>query len=144
MTPAEVIDLLTVAAAYDRRTVGEADVEAWSDAATREKWTFAEAQEAVKSHYASSAQFLMPGHVTERISRGRRPIGQPPKYVGLTPEQQEFEQLNRARMVGLIGPAFSMPTDQPQQPVRDDAAREAARRELNAIRHEPRPREESA
>lgn len=71
MTPDEIINLLTAAAAFDRRKVGEADVRAWADAAGRGRWTYDEALEAVKAHYADSTAWLMPGHVTEAI-RARR------------------------------------------------------------------------
>lgn len=149
MKPAEVIDLLTLAAAYDRRTVGQADVEAWRDAANRGRWTYDEAREALQEHYATSTGFLMPGHITERINRGRRPIGQPPKYEGLTPAERELEKLNRGRVVGLIGGSFAMPRETAEgRTNHDDEGRTAARAELDAIRsrvdHQPLPRQEPA
>lgn len=72
LTPDDVVDVLTVAAAYDRRTVGQADVHAWSDAAERGRWTRDEALDAVKAHYAASTAWLMPAHVTERIRAERQ------------------------------------------------------------------------
>lgn len=78
MTPAEVIDLLTVITMYDRRTVGETDVHAWHDAAQRARWTLPEATEAAKKHFATSRDtWLMPGHITELIRTERR---QPAPY----------------------------------------------------------------
>lgn len=71
MTPDEIINLLTVAAAYDRRKAGQADVHAWADAAARARWTYPEALDAVKAHYANSSEWLMPAHITEAI-RARR------------------------------------------------------------------------
>ncbi len=63
----QIIDLLTAAAAYDRRNVGEGDVHAWSEAARRAGWTFDKALNALHEHYATSSAWLMPGHITERI-----------------------------------------------------------------------------
>jgi hypothetical protein len=67
MTRDEVIELLQIAASYDRRTIGETDVTAWEDAAIRGRWTAQQAQEAIKRHYATSSAYLMPGHVTEAL-----------------------------------------------------------------------------
>ncbi|MCF3939929.1 hypothetical protein [Gordonia tangerina] len=73
----EVIDLLTAASAYDRRTIGEGDVVAWSEAAHRAGWTFPKALDALHEHYAKTSQWLMPGHITERlrlVSRQPAPV----------------------------------------------------------------------
>ena len=63
----EVVDLLTAASAYDRRTIGEGDVRAWSEAANRAGWTFEKALDALHDHFASTSKWLMPGHITERL-----------------------------------------------------------------------------
>ncbi|QMU19331.1 hypothetical protein [Gordonia rubripertincta] len=68
----EVVDLLTAASAYDRRTIGEGDVRAWSEAATRAGWTFEKALDALHDHFASTSKWLMPGHITERIRLSTR------------------------------------------------------------------------
>lgn len=68
----EVIDLLTAASAYDRRTIGEGDVHAWSEAARRAGWTFPRALDALHDHYAKTSQWLMPGHITERLRLAAR------------------------------------------------------------------------
>ncbi|GAA2376401.1 hypothetical protein [Gordonia cholesterolivorans] len=68
----QTIDLLTVIAAYDRRSSGEGDIAAWSEAARRAGWTFPEAVEAVHAYFAESSKWLMPGDVTERIRVARR------------------------------------------------------------------------
>jgi len=65
MTIEEVIDLLTTAAAYDRRTVGEADVVAWHRAVA--DLDFLDAQDAVIGHYAETTDWLMPAHVRKRV-----------------------------------------------------------------------------
>lgn len=80
MTTDEVVDLLTAAAAYDRRTVGRGDVLAWTEVAHRARWTFAEALSAMHQHFATSTEYLMPGHITTLIKAERR---QPPRYQRL-------------------------------------------------------------
>jgi hypothetical protein len=145
MTPDEVIDLLTLAAAYDRRTVGQADVEAWLDAATRMHWTATAAQEALKAHYASSTQFAMPGHVTDRIRQDRR---YPAPAAGLLGPAAPASDDHRVTVMGQIrefAGRFGLPREVRQARARDVAARERARRELDAIRDDkPAPRQEPA
>ncbi|MEJ9078830.1 hypothetical protein WKY82_10450 [Gordonia malaquae] len=68
----QVIDLLTVIAAYDRRSIGEGDIAAWAESARRAGWRFDDAVNAVHDHFADSSRWLMPGHVTERIRLARR------------------------------------------------------------------------
>ena len=68
----EIIDLLSVAAAYDRRTIGEADILAWSESARRAGWVTAKAVDAIHEHYAQTSKWIMPGHVTERIRLASR------------------------------------------------------------------------
>jgi hypothetical protein len=64
MSPAEIIDLLTFAAAYDQRTVGQGDVAAWHSALF--KLDLDEAHEAVISHYRESTQRIMPADIYRR------------------------------------------------------------------------------
>lgn len=68
----QIIDLLSVIAAYDRRSIGEGDIAAWSESARRAGWRFEDAVDAVHAHFADSSKWLMPGHVTERIRLARR------------------------------------------------------------------------
>ncbi|MCW2902231.1 MAG: hypothetical protein JWO67_4496 [Streptosporangiaceae bacterium] len=75
MTPDEIINLLSIAVSYDRRTVGEADVHAWGDAAERARWTFDDAAEAIKDYYATTPDekpWVMPNHITLRVKAARR------------------------------------------------------------------------
>lgn len=65
MTDDEVIDLLTTAAAYDRRKVGDADVVAWRAAIG--DLDFPDALDAVVGHYTESTEWLMPAHVRTRV-----------------------------------------------------------------------------
>jgi len=64
--PAEVAKLLAKCAAYDQRTVGEADVLAWHEILARVD--LADAFEAVRRHYAESRERVMPADIL-RLSR---------------------------------------------------------------------------
>lgn len=68
----EITRLLAIAAGYDNRRPGELNTAAWHDASHRGRWTFEEAAEAVKEHYANKVEFVMPAHVTEIIRTHRR------------------------------------------------------------------------
>ncbi len=72
MTLDETVDLLTTAAAYDRRTVGEADAIAWHAAVG--DLQFGDSRDAVVAHYTETADWLMPAHVRNRVMaiRNRR------------------------------------------------------------------------
>ena len=65
MTPDETIDLLSLAACYDRRTVGETDVNAWHAAVG--DLAFADCRTAVIGHYTDTTEWLMPAHVRQRV-----------------------------------------------------------------------------
>jgi hypothetical protein len=70
MTPDETVDLLTVAAAFDQRTVGEGDAMAWY--AVVGDLDFTEAKQAVIAHYSDSTERVMPAHVRIRVKAARR------------------------------------------------------------------------
>ena len=70
MTLAETIDLLALAAAFDRRNIGESDSVAWH--AALGDIPFADAQEAVIGHYRESREFIMPADVWNRVKAVRK------------------------------------------------------------------------
>lgn len=70
MTPADAAELLTLAAAFDRRTVGEADARAWA-AALNSTPLDDDAREAVARHYAESEKWLTPAHVRQQRAKIR-------------------------------------------------------------------------
>ena len=70
MTIEEVIDLLAVAAAFDQRTIGEADAVAWHAAIG--DLDFADARAAVIGHYRESRDRVMPADVFKRVKAARR------------------------------------------------------------------------
>ena len=69
MTPEETVDLLTVAAAFDQRTVGEGDAMAWYSVVG--DLPFADARQAVLSYYAVTRERIMPADVRTEVRRMR-------------------------------------------------------------------------
>lgn len=100
MNREQVIDLLTIASAYDNRKPDETAVYAWHEAATRERWTWEEAREAVHDHYARSSEWLMPGHVTQRI-KSRRQL-QPPVSELQLEAAPPASEATRRRVMELV------------------------------------------
>lgn len=135
MTPDQVAALLVVAMAYDNRKPGDATVAAWTEAALRGRWTFETAVEAIHAHYATSTDFLMPGHITARIRQRYR---QPAAFLALPPASPASQE-TRERVQAMVGERFSLPGDprcrRPERKSADHAAAvEAARAELDAVR----------
>jgi hypothetical protein len=70
MTLDEVIDLLTVAAVFDFRTIGEADARAWH--AALGDLAFGDSRSAVIGHYRDSRDRVMPADIRQRVKAIRR------------------------------------------------------------------------
>ncbi len=91
MNKSDVAAILAKISAYDRRTVGEADIEAWTEALAGQV-TVQDALTAVRDHFRESSDWLMPSAVIERartIRRARvRTIGTPDIPAGLTQAQE--------------------------------------------------------
>lgn len=91
MTRAEAAELLPILAAYDRRTVGDADVIAWSEALSDVR--YADALAAVHGHYRVSSEWLDPARVRRLVAalRGARlervPVPPPPADIADDPAQ---------------------------------------------------------
>jgi hypothetical protein len=69
----DVVDVLTLCAAYDRRTVGEFDIQAWLDALHVAGVTSkADAMRAVTMHHAKSSDWCKPSHVAAIVRRIRQ------------------------------------------------------------------------
>jgi hypothetical protein len=122
MTPDQIIDLLTTAAAFDRRTVGDADVIAWHAAVG--DLPFADAQAAVVQHYAESTDWLMPAHVRKLVRRIRelriaaQPIPDPGAELAADPAA--FRQALRSSIASIadgfdVGRAIAAPPGQRRQ-----------------------------
>lgn len=69
MTRAEAAKLLAVLAAYDRRTVGEVDVQVWATAHAETRLT--DAIEAVHRHYRTSSEWLDPNRLRQAVQQLR-------------------------------------------------------------------------
>jgi hypothetical protein len=75
MTKAQVAQLLTIIASFDRRTVGESDVEAWH--LILGDLDVEDCAQAVKDHYGERTSWLMPADIrTRATSTARRREGQ--------------------------------------------------------------------
>lgn len=68
MKKSEVATLLALCAAYDNRTVGEANVEAWA-LALPDGLGFDEAKRIVLRYYRTETRPVMPADVIKRIPR---------------------------------------------------------------------------
>lgn len=90
MSPLETARILAWAAAFDRRTIGEADVLAWCEAL--DGVSVDDALAAVTEHYRSSTGWLMPAHVrrhAEHLDHERRRL-----------ERENFERAALAAEAG--------------------------------------------
>jgi hypothetical protein len=68
----QVLQLLQLAAAYDRRTVGHVEKAAWCSAAEIGGWSYEEAAAVIRTHQATSREYLTPAHITTGIRSMRR------------------------------------------------------------------------
>jgi hypothetical protein len=75
ITHNQAVRLLAFAAAYDQRTVGEYDADAWRMAGEQARWTYEAVQRVIVEHYAADADRprITPAMVTDRLRslRGR-------------------------------------------------------------------------
>ncbi|MGW6913744.1 zinc finger domain-containing protein [Kitasatospora sp. NPDC054939] len=69
MNRSETATLLALAAAFDRRTVGDADVRAWQTVLA--DIDYEQAQAAVTHHYANTRNWVMPADIREHVRRLR-------------------------------------------------------------------------
>lgn len=72
----EIVDLLSLIATYDQRTVGQADVEAWFTIAEMAGWSFPLAQRAVAEYHVRGGDKprIKPGHITDALDRVREAV----------------------------------------------------------------------
>ena len=69
MNASDAARLLALAAAFDRRTIGETDAVAWADALAG--FTFDECAEAIRDFFRSSNAWLMPAHICAIVKAKR-------------------------------------------------------------------------
>jgi hypothetical protein len=84
MTPAETAELLTFAAAFDRRTIGRADVAAWQTVLA--DVDPAAARTAVTAHYATETRWIMPADIRTAVRNARAATAAEYQGPGLSPE----------------------------------------------------------
>jgi hypothetical protein len=98
MTRGDIAKLFSVIAAFDRRTIGEADIMAWH--AALNDLDFIECRDAVIAHFRISDEWLTPARIREqiRLAKVRR---RPPTIA----EQDELE----ARRIARIDAIASVP-----------------------------------
>lgn len=121
MTRDEVIDLLTLVASFDRRTVGNTDVAAWKLAIG--DLGFAEAQAAVVAHFSVSTEWLAPAHVRQRVKAARAdrlartPVDAPPAEAADNPHDYRRAVQDGVRRIAdgmdiarAIGPGRRQPS----------------------------------
>lgn len=65
MTLSETADLLSIAAAIDKRTLGESDVRAWQ--MVLDDVPFEAAREALRAHYRETTKHAMPADIVRRV-----------------------------------------------------------------------------
>ena len=70
MNAEETGKILALAASYDRRKVGEAEIIAWHAAVG--DLNFEDSRAAVVAHYTDTTDWLMPAHVRSRVMTARK------------------------------------------------------------------------
>lgn len=144
ITKAQIGDLLTVITAIDRRTIGDADIEAWH--LILGDLELADCAQAVKDHYSERRDWLMPADVHTRatgIARRRAGRARIAELEAIEAAEDEAERLAiagadpvdrdelRSRLAALNARGHRVPRVDP----RPDATRlEEARWELAAAR----------
>lgn len=95
MNRTETAMLLTLCAAFDARTIGEADVKAWADVLA--SVPFVDAEQAVKNHYGSTDDFIKPSHIKAEVKRIRRDrLDHADASFVPSPVEESFEEYQRA------------------------------------------------
>ena len=105
MTPADAAEVLALAAAFDNRSVGEANALAWS-AALDERVTVDDAKRIVTEHYSRSREWIMPSDVNaasailRRSRLDRMATPEPPETLGGDPAREIEWQRAYRRAIG--------------------------------------------
>jgi hypothetical protein len=121
MTPADAARILAVAAAFDRRTVGELDAHAWADALHDLNPT--DCLEAARAHYRHTTDWLMPAHIRTYVENVRRARIRSVPTHELDPDDADPNDLPaylaaRRRRIQAIADGAPIPP-RPQLPRRD-------------------------
>lgn len=93
MKPSEATVLLTAIARTDQRTVAESTARSWADLMTEADVPLKDAIEAVRHHFGTSRDYLMPIHIIDHVREIRRErlqrAGTPPMPADLTWKQEK-------------------------------------------------------
>lgn len=119
MRPSEAAKLLAATAAWDRRTIGEVDAQAWAN--SLDELPLEECTAAIAAHFRACPQatFLMPAHVREHVITQRREEAQ---YAH---DRAVFDEIDRRK--ALAGPPHSSERE------RSLTAMRVGRAHLNAV-----------
>jgi hypothetical protein len=115
MKKSETATLLAFCAAFDQRTIGEADVLAWTEALSS-PWVpnmgLEEAQAAVIEHYRATAARIAPADVLKRVKDTRALVMSQlaPKVEGVPPNE-DYRQA-RAEMNARLATSRARPSGQ--------------------------------
>lgn len=82
MTPSQTAELLTFCAAFDRRTIGKADVLAWHTVLA--DIDYDAARHAVTAHYATETRWIMPADIRQAVRKHRADTAADYQGPGLT------------------------------------------------------------
>jgi hypothetical protein len=114
MTKSEVALLLALMAAYDQRTVGDADVEAFHLVAHAAGWSSAYARRAVVEHATSATgDRILPGHITRTIRTRREAaaasyrLQEYPAGMTNADEQTRWQEAQRAAHIASVMDAWA-------------------------------------
>lgn len=72
MEAREAFQLLTLASAFDGRTVDRETAVVWAEVLA--DVSLADATEAMKAHYRDESRWMMPAHVVQRVKQKRRAV----------------------------------------------------------------------
>jgi hypothetical protein len=93
--PSEVAQLLAFCAAFDRRTVGEADAMAWHTVLGH--IPYEQAREAVTAHYSNTREWIMPADILQRVRKARAAVLDDFQYEPGHPDEPPAVYLARRR-----------------------------------------------
>lgn len=142
MTPGEMARVLAKCAAYDQRTIGDADVAAWHEAVG--DLGYDDALAAVTRHYRTSRDRMWPADLREQVVAIRNARHQDePHEIRALPSRFEADQIRDQRIrdnVRRLAAGMTVPDDPPDDP--HAAAINRAKRERAASgRPAPAPRQ---
>lgn len=121
MTPADAAELLSIAAAFDRRKIGHTDALAWAKAL--EGLNPRDCAQAITDHFKDSTEYLMPAHVRQRVQRLRTErIRAVPSTAlepaDVDPNDVEAYQVARLALIRRVADGDPLP-ERPALPARD-------------------------